>query len=46
MGAVIHDDHAIVSPHQVRNDGAKHCGLVIGRNDDPNRPRIELFTIF
>jgi len=46
MRAVINDNHAIASPHEVRNDGAEDCGLVKSRNDDPNRPRIELFRLF
>jgi hypothetical protein len=36
MGAVIDDNHAIASPHEVRNDWAKDCGLVKSRNNDPN----------
>jgi hypothetical protein len=46
MGAVIDDNHAIASPHEIRNDGAEDCGLVKGRNDDPNRLLIGLFTMF
>ena len=46
MRAVINDNHAIVSLHEVRNDGAEDRGLVKSRNDDPNRSRIELFTPF
>ena len=36
MGAVIDDNHAIASAHEVRNDRAEDCGLVKSRNDDPN----------
>jgi hypothetical protein len=46
MGAVIDNNHAMVSPHEIRNDGAEDCGLVKSRNDDPNRPLIGLFTVF
>lgn len=36
MGAVIDDNHAIASAHEIRNDRAEDCGLVKSRNDDPN----------
>lgn len=46
MGAVIDNDDAITSPHEVRNYGTDNCGFVESRNNDPNQSGIGLFRLF